>query len=93
MKIPKIIFVDGITGSGKSTTSSFITKQLNKNGIKAKWPTEHDEVHPLEDLKKLENETDDDYAKRTLSDYPQKWIDFVAKITVIFKSPPDFNFL
>ena len=51
MKIPKIIFVDGITGSGKSTTSNFINRQLKKNNIKVRFLTEHDEVQTLENLK------------------------------------------
>ena len=60
MKIPKIIFIDGITGSGKSTTSSFITRQLKKNGIKTKCPTEHDEVHLLAGIDEIKNETEGD---------------------------------
>jgi hypothetical protein len=46
---------------------------LNKNGIKAKWITEHDEKHPLSELVRKENETELDHAKRTISDYPQKF--------------------
>jgi len=32
----KLILVDGMTGSGKSTTAHFIARQLEKNGIKVK---------------------------------------------------------
>lgn len=43
----KLILVDGITGSGKSTTSHYILRQLEKNGIKAKWYPEVINDHPF----------------------------------------------
>jgi len=58
----KLILVDGITGSGKSTSAHFIARQLEKNGISAKWLYEEEKDHPLslvfdiEDIKEfLEN--------------------------------------
>ncbi|NOR44359.1 MAG: hypothetical protein GQ534_02145 [Candidatus Delongbacteria bacterium] len=33
----KLIIVEGIAGSGKSTTAHYIARQLEKNEIKAKW--------------------------------------------------------
>lgn len=32
----KLILVDGITGSGKSTTAYYIARQIEKNGIKVR---------------------------------------------------------
>lgn len=43
----KLILVDGITGSGKSTMAHFIARQLNKNGIRAKWIYELEDGNPL----------------------------------------------
>jgi thymidylate kinase/RimJ/RimL family protein N-acetyltransferase len=43
----KLILVDGITGSGKSTTAHFIARQLEKNGIKARWYNELEIGNPL----------------------------------------------
>ena len=43
----KLILVDGITGSGKSTTAQFIARQLEKNGIKARWYNELEIGNPL----------------------------------------------
>jgi len=76
----KLILVDGITGSGKSTTAHFIARQLEKNGIKAKWLHEIEKDHPLLELEKENDESDFDFNQRILRDYPKKWIDFVNKI-------------
>ena len=43
----KLILVDGISGSGKSTTAHFIHRQIEKNGIKVKWFYEQEDNHPL----------------------------------------------
>lgn len=43
----KLILIDGIIGSGKSTTAQFIAFQLQKNNIKAKWFHEYDPSNPL----------------------------------------------
>ena len=36
----KIIFVERVAGTGKSTLAQFIAIQLEKNGFKAKWYNE-----------------------------------------------------
>jgi len=89
----KIIFVDGIPGSGKSTIAHFIARQLNKNGIKAKWFIEMERNHPLEELEKNEDESETDFAYKQLNNYPQRWLDFVIKAqdddcVYIFESYP-----
>ena len=76
----KLILVDGITGSGKSTTAHFIARQMEKNGIKVKWYYEVEKDHPLLEIDKNKDESDEDHSKRVLVEYPQKWIDFVNKI-------------
>lgn len=44
----RLILVDGITGSGKSTTSQYLAFQLEKNNRKVKWYHEEESNHPLE---------------------------------------------
>ena len=41
-----LIFVEGIIGAGKSTTASFITRQLQRNGISAHYVFEGGQHHP-----------------------------------------------
>lgn len=43
----KLILIDGITGSGKSTTTQFLASQLKENDIKVKWYHETQTIHPL----------------------------------------------
>ena len=43
----KLILIDGIIGTGKSTTAQFIAFQLQKNHIHAKWFHEYDPSNPL----------------------------------------------
>jgi thymidylate kinase len=43
----KLILVEGLPGSGKSTTSQFISKCLSESGIKNKWWYEEEKGHPV----------------------------------------------
>jgi hypothetical protein len=43
----KLILVDGLPGSGKSTTAQFIALQLERNAISAEWFYELEHVHPI----------------------------------------------
>ena len=51
MRNTKFIFVEGIMGSGKSTTAWFLTEQLQRHGIAARFllegPTVEEPQHPL----------------------------------------------
>jgi len=76
----KLILVDGIFGSGKSTIAHFIARQIAKNGIKVRWFYEEEKNHPLSEIGKNIEESEEDHSKRVLSEYPQKWVDFVNKI-------------
>jgi len=76
----KLIFVDGMSGSGKSTTAHFIARQIEKNDFKVKWFHEEEKDHPLCFPAPSEGETDADWVQRFLKDYPQMWIDFVEKV-------------
>lgn len=44
----QLILIDGISGSGKSTTSQYINLQLHLNGYDSIWYHEEEENHPLE---------------------------------------------
>ena len=43
----KLILVEGVTGSGKSSTAQFITLQLQKNNIQCRWFHEMEDVNPV----------------------------------------------
>lgn len=76
----KLILVDGITGSGKSTTAHYIARQLEKNGIKAKWLYEEEKEHPLHVPIKHENEVYSDYTKREMVTFPELWRKYINSI-------------
>ncbi len=42
-----LIVIDGLPGSGKSTTAEWLTHQLRQNGVDAFWLQETDTSHPL----------------------------------------------
>lgn len=65
----KLIFVDGITGSGKSTTAHYIARQLNKNGIKAKWFYELEKNNPFTFMTAKPCKTKNEYSKIFMEDY------------------------
>jgi adenylate kinase family enzyme len=42
----KLIILDGLPGSGKSTTAQWLELQLQRNGFDAQWYWEGDVPHP-----------------------------------------------
>lgn len=76
----KLIFVDGISGSGKSTTAHYIARQLEKNGIKVKWFHEDERDHPLDSMEEGDDKIDQQYITRFLEEYPKKWEKFINSI-------------
>ena len=46
-KMPRIIFVDGLPGCGKSTTAQRISLHLRLHGYAARWFFEHEKDHPI----------------------------------------------
>ena len=75
----KLIFVDGIGGSGKSTTAHFIARQMEKNNIKAQWFHENEDDHPLKWPEKKENDTKYQLEKRRIETFPQQWKKMIDK--------------
>lgn len=47
MTVPRIIFVDGLPGSGKSTTAQRLSLHLRRQGHAARWVFEHETPHPV----------------------------------------------
>jgi hypothetical protein len=47
MRDTRLIFVEGIPGSGKSTAAQFLTHQMERQGIPAVWWYEETRSHPL----------------------------------------------
>ncbi len=43
----RLIFVDGLPGSGKSTTAQRLSLHLRRQGYPARWSFEHENQHPL----------------------------------------------
>jgi len=74
----KLILVDGITGSGKSTTAHYIARQLEKNGIKVKWFHEKEKNHPLHN--QIETKNDEEYLNEILKSFYKQLTEFVDMI-------------
>ena len=43
----KLILLEGLPGSGKSTTGQWLTERLQRNGVKVRWLQEAELSHPL----------------------------------------------
>ncbi|QYR21273.1 hypothetical protein KZ483_26935 [Paenibacillus sp. sptzw28] len=43
----KLVLIEGLPGSGKSTTAQFISRCLSQSGIKNKWWYEEEKGHPV----------------------------------------------
>ncbi|MFH1571808.1 MAG: hypothetical protein ABIL09_27710, partial [Gemmatimonadota bacterium] len=49
----KLILVDGLPGSGKSSTAQFICDQLQRRGLQARWYYEEETPHPVAAIRGL----------------------------------------
>jgi len=72
---PKLIFVDGIVGTGKSRLAQRLWLHLRKTGADAEWFAEPQADHPLHDLGNL-SACD---ASRVLTIVREAWRNFVAE--------------
>lgn len=73
----KLILIDGITGSGKSTTAQFLAKQLNENDIKVKWYHEDEYNHPLGYEEDVEVFLSQEESEKFMTTIPKLWQQFV----------------
>ncbi len=86
MRNTRFIFVEGIMGSGKSTTAEFLTAQIRQHGIAARFLAEGPTIEELEHPLRIATEfphpngiwldlTVDEFIERSL----QKWHNFVQE--------------
>jgi len=76
----KLILVDGMTGSGKSTTAHFIARQLEKNGIKVKCYFEQAPDHPMYYKWDMRECTSQEFIDELIEEYPKQWASFAEKV-------------
>ncbi len=72
---PKLIFVDGIVGTGKSRLAQRLWLHLRKTGVDAEWFAEPQSGHPLHDLGDLSACS----ASTALETVLRAWRSFVAE--------------
>lgn len=76
----KLILIDGITGSGKSTTAQFLAEQVRKNDINVTWYHETQTHHPLGYDEDIEVFHSSDELERFLYVIPRLWEKFVTDV-------------
>ncbi|GIN74924.1 hypothetical protein J14TS2_53990 [Bacillus sp. J14TS2] len=86
MEATKLIMVEGIPGSGKSTTAQSISKSLDRMGYKHKWWYEEEQGHPVyvyDDNKAMQKIIDDlssgNYQK-VIALALKSWNEFVVEV-------------
>lgn len=79
MQQTKLILIDGITGSGKSTTAQFLADQLQKNGVNVKWYHEEEYNHPLDYKEDVEIFASKEDMEEFLEITPNIWRKFVKE--------------
>ncbi len=78
MNRTQLIFIDGLPGSGKSTTAKYITTHLQQCNIPSKWHVEEDADHPVHSRQfKKEYVSRNDFAEKCL----QSWYNFAQTVT------------
>lgn len=84
----KLIVVDGLPGSGKSTTVQWLTERLQRNGIKTRWLQESELSHPLwwydywDGTNYLPPDFDNIPMGAFIETSLKRWEDFVASVRV-----------
>ncbi len=77
----KIIMIDALSCSGKSTTAQLISHHLNLSGFPTEWYHEEEDNHPLEYPWKNNEATHSIYEVRQfMKIYPSMFKDFIQKI-------------
>lgn len=72
----RLILVDGCPGSGKSSTSQFLSRQLQRAGHTCRWYHEEERPHPVAAIKGISNAKGfREYGKSTLIG----WRDFARR--------------
>ncbi len=77
----KLILIDGITGSGKSTLSHFLYRQMQKNNMQVKWLHEEEKDHPLVYKPNWAKElTTQEKTEIYLKEYVELWGKFAEEV-------------
>jgi len=69
----KLILVEGLPGSGKSTTAQYIALQVKENGLPTRWFHEAEKPHPIRDWDVLLQDGIAEYISFSI----KKWQSFV----------------
>jgi hypothetical protein len=79
----RIVFVEGMTGSGKSTTAHYIARRLRADGMDARWYHEEEPDHPLAYANFPRKPSIDLYRgeemERYLKELPEQWSRFASE--------------
>lgn len=75
----KLIIIDGIPGSGKTTTARLVSDQLNKRGISNRCILEEQPNHPLLIFDRQFNKSDEHEADEFISLLKSKYKTFVLE--------------
>jgi len=70
----KLIMVEGLPGSGKSSTAQYIAMQMENNGFPARWFHEAEKPHPIHARDVLRNEGKESFVERSINN----WLSFVT---------------
>jgi hypothetical protein len=76
MAIPKLVFVEGLPGSGKTTTAERMCRRLRSRGVDAQWASETTKDHPVFPPGLLTQRRAPDFADQCLA----AWHAFVADL-------------
>ncbi|MBP1994566.1 hypothetical protein [Paenibacillus eucommiae] len=86
MQNTKLIMVEGLPGSGKSTTAQLISHLLQRRGCSTKWWYEEEQGHPVyvyDDLKSMQKIIDElscgNYRK-VIAMALKRWTEFAASV-------------
>jgi hypothetical protein len=74
----RLILVEGVPGSGKTTTSKWICEQLEGRGVPARWCDELDPSHPVIDRATVQHCREPGYAQRCVGRW-SRFVDSVAE--------------
>ncbi|WP_028563705.1 DNA/RNA helicase domain-containing protein [Paenibacillus pinihumi] len=86
MKNTKLIMIEGIPGSGKSTTAQLISHELLRQGLRHKWWYEEEKGHPVyiydnyDVMQTIINELSDGNYQQVIHKALKQWQQFVEAV-------------
>lgn len=82
----KLILIEGIPGSGKSTTAQFLARRLEQRGIPHKWWYEEENGHPVyvfddtESMQRIVADLSNGNYRRVVEQALQRWKSFSSAV-------------